>query len=374
MGKSVIDKKDPIPRYLQVRRILEEAILSGHYRPGAQLPGERELAHEMQVSQMTVNKALLAMAQDGWLRREIGKGTFVPENFRPPVPTILRLGFAVPTTAEYAQEDFYLGSLLRGIQRAITNQPANLTILEAPPTLLLERLMEVPVDGFLLTDVLDSSYADIQKLAQAGKKIVLIGADGEPLPAPCVDSDNYGGACAAVEHLIHLGHRRIVGVFAYMNRCNSRDRRRGYEDALRAHGIAVPPEYIVVPPEYAVAFENVSGPEPRHAWIARLLAQTPRPTAFFCGGYYIALEVMRAIQEAGLRIPEDISVAGFDDPGSARYLSPPLTTLYQPLEDMGRRATWKLLQWLRTHEPPTQHDVLPATLRVRASTGPCADE
>jgi DNA-binding LacI/PurR family transcriptional regulator len=363
MAKQLIDKNDPIPRYLQVRRCLEEAILAGRYRPGAQLPGERELAQEMQVSQMTVNKALQAMTRAGWLRREVGKGTFVRENFRPPVPAILRLGFAVPTTVEDAQEDFYLGPLLRGIQRAITNAPVNLTIIETSTDAFLERLMEAPIDGCLLTDVLDRRYADVQQFVEAGRKVVLLGVGREPLPVPYVDSDNYGGARAALEHLLSLGHRRVAGAFAYMNRCNTRDRLRGYQDVLREQDITVPSEYVIT---FGDAYTQL---EPLHTLTAQLLARDPRPTAFFCGGYYIALEVIQAVQEAGLRIPEDISVVGFDDPRSASYLAPPLTTVYQPLEEMGKRATLKLLQWLRTHQEPSC-EVLPAALRVRGSTAP----
>src|SRR5581483_8162918 len=292
MQKSPIDKTDPMPRYLQVRRVLEESVRSGQYRPGSQLPGERELAQQLQVSQMTVNKAILALVNDGWLRREIGKGTFVSDGFRPPLPEVLRIGFAVPTTAEVAQEDFYLGALLRGIQRAVTNAPVSLTLLETPTDSLYERLIEAPVDGFLLTDVLDRCLDDVQRLAQAGRKMVILGADREPLHVPFVDSDNYGGARAAVEHLLSLGHRRIAGVFAYSGSCNTRHRLRAYQETLRAHGIAAPPEYTLT-------FGNIYPLlEPVHAQVTQLLSRTPRPTAFFCGGYYLALEAMKAVQEA----------------------------------------------------------------------------
>src|SRR5262249_53994776 len=96
-SRKKVDKTDPIPRYLQVRKILEETIRSGQYGRGSRLPGEREIARDLNVSQMTVNKAVLALVQDGWLHRETGNGTFVRSDFRPPAPTILRLGFAVPT-------------------------------------------------------------------------------------------------------------------------------------------------------------------------------------------------------------------------------------------------------------------------------------
>jgi DNA-binding LacI/PurR family transcriptional regulator len=361
MAKTTVDKSDPIPRYLQVRRILEESIRSGRYAPGARLPGERELAQTLQVSQMTVNKALLSLAHAGWLRREVGKGTFVPEDFRPPAPPIARIGFAVPTSTEHLEEDYYLGSLLRGIQRAIINMPISLTILETPVETLYSRIMDAPVDGCLLTDVLDRNLEDVQRLAREGKRLIILSADREPLHIPFVDSDNYGGARAAMSHLLELGHRRIAGVFAYVASCNTRHRLRAYRDMLAAHSITLPDRYLVT-------FGNIYPLlEPLHARVVEILHTPPRPTAFFCGGYYLALEVMKAVGEEGLRIPGDVSVVGFDDPVSARYLSPPLTTVRQPLEEMGRHAMLKMSRWLLYNEEPPLREVLPARLVVRGS-------
>ncbi|MCS6829614.1 MAG: substrate-binding domain-containing protein [Armatimonadota bacterium] len=103
--------------------------------------------------------------------------------------------------------------------------------------------------------------------------------------------------------------------------------------------------------------------------LRQMLHSSDRPTAFFCGGYYLALDVVRTAREEGLRIPEDLSVVGFDDPVSASLLSPPLTTVRQPLDEMGRLATLMLLQWLTNMEPPRQSVVLPTQLMVRGSTG-----
>lgn len=367
MNRRTVDKNDPTPRYLQVRHILEESVRTGKYRPGAQLPGERELAQTLQVSQMTVNKAIQAMANDGWLRREIGKGTFVLDDFRPPPPAVMRVGFAVPVTAETAQEDYYLGALLRGIQRAVSNEPISLTILETPVEALYERLMDAPIDGCLLIDVLDRTQDDVLRLAQAGRRMVILGADQDPLPIPYVDSDNYGGTRAALEHLIELGHRRIAGIFAYRDSCNTRQRLRAYRETLEAHDITVPDSYCIALGNIYPLFE------PLHKAVAQLLAQTPRPTAFFCGGYYLALETIQGLRAQGVRIPEEFSVVGFDDPISASYFSPPLTTVAQPLEEMGQRATRKLVHWLHSQEEP-EPEILPVTLRIRGSSAPAPTE
>ena len=104
--------------------------------------------------------------------------------------------------------------------------------------------------------------------------------------------------------------------------------------------------------------------------IRQLLRERPYPTAFICGGYNQALEIMRAIRDEGLAIPADISVVGFDDPVSAAHLAPPLTTVRQPLDEMGRMAMTKLSQWLATHTEPQRENVLPTELIVRCSTGP----
>src|SRR5579871_2494084 len=112
-----IDKKNPLPRYLQVRHLLETRIRTGTYRPGVRLPGERDLAQELGVSQMTVNKSILAMVDAGWLYREQGKGTYIAEGFRPPLPATLPIGIVSRVEAGRVQEDYYLGSLFRGIQQ-----------------------------------------------------------------------------------------------------------------------------------------------------------------------------------------------------------------------------------------------------------------
>jgi DNA-binding LacI/PurR family transcriptional regulator len=368
MPRNVIDKTDPMPRYLQVRGILEESVRSGKYRPGAQLPGERELAHTLAVSQMTVNKAIQAMVADGWLRRETGKGTFVPDGFRPPTPAILRIGFAVLKAADQVRRDFYLSGLLKGIQSAVTNQPISLTLLEVDRTELYERIIDAPIDGCLLIDVLDRSGDDVARLVEAGRRIVILGADQEELGVPFVDSDNYGGTRSAVEHLIGLGHRRIAGVFAFRDTCNTRNRWRAYQETLHHHGVPDAADQAVVLGDIECR------PEMLREQVDGLLGTAHRPTALFCGGYNIAVAAMDAVHAAGLRIPADISLVGFDDPTQARYLSPPLTTVGQPLEEMGRRATRKLVQWLRTHEEPPLRDILPATLQVRGSTAPVTGE
>lgn len=366
MSIEAVDRNNPLPRYLQAKLIIQRRICAGKYRPGDKLPGERELAAELRISQMTMNKALMILANEGWVCREHGKGTFVPEDFLPPVPEVLQLGVVVQIPTDHALEDFYLGGLFRGMQRALANEQVSLSIVQVPPEHLVERLQDALLDGLLMLDMWEPNVARAQQLYESGVKMVVLGASWEGLDAPYVDSDNFGGTVAAVKHLINLGHRRIGGVFALPRSCNTQHRMRAFQQTLRAHRVEVDESFVIVDEKsYLLSDEG-------REQVRRALCSPKRPTAFFCGGYYLALEVMRIARETDLHVPKDLSLVGFDDPVSAVLLTPPLTTVRQPLDEMGRLATLKLMKWLTSHQPPQRSEVLPTQLIVRGSTAPAA--
>src|SRR5579871_2677172 len=146
------------------------------------------------------------------------------------------------------------------------------------------------------------------------------------MQVPFVDSDNVGGSRAAIEHLLDLGHRRIACVFTLLSSSNSLDRLRACETVLAERHLSLPHHYIIATED---AFPST---EARNDQVRCLLSLPDRPTAFFCAGYYSALETLQVVREMGLRVPEDVSMVAFDDPVSARHITPPLTTVRQPLE------------------------------------------
>jgi LacI family transcriptional regulator len=175
-----------------------------------------------------------------------------------------------------------------------------------------------------------------------------------------IDSDNLGGARVATRHLIELGHRRIAHVRGRTDLASAQLRETGYRESLAEAGIAFDPS-LVVDGEYRTA-QTVE--------VARaLLAREDRPTAVFAANDMSALGVLRAAAENGLRVPEDLSVIGLDDIPEARTSTPPLTTLAQPLQDIGARALRMLIELLEGHEVPSRVH-LPAELVVRGTTGP----
>ena len=218
------------------------------------------------------------------------------------------------------------------------------------------------VDG-LLSVTLAPGPADLERLAAAGLPVVLIDHAHDRLPS--VSVDDVAGGRLAVSHLLELGHERIAfagdtvdevhGSSASSRRC------AGYRQALAEAGLPVPEELVVLRPHGDGAAELVD----------ELLALSERPTAVFAASDQQALAVIDAVRARGLRVPEDLSVVGFDDVELARYAE--LTTVAQPLELSGARAAELLLSSLDGSEISTSRHHLPLELVVRDTTAP-ADE
>ena len=195
--------------------------------------------------------------------------------------------------------------------------------------------------------------------------IVLIDPPGRVDGYDSVSIANFQGAHTMVRHLASLGHRRIATVTGPEANVDARQRLRGYRAALRAARLDHSDAY-----EIPGDFTESSG----HAAVAALLRLDPRPSAVFVGNDHMAVGVLRGLAESGLSVPRDMAVAGFDDIESARYLTPPLTTVSVDRMELGARALQHLIHSARdSHRPPGHvHEVLPTQLVVRASCGASA--
>jgi DNA-binding LacI/PurR family transcriptional regulator len=182
-----------------------------------------------------------------------------------------------------------------------------------------------------------------------------------PDDAPYVGTTNWLGGRSATRHLIELGHRRIAMISGPDRVLCCRARLDGYRSAMGAADLPIDPE-LVCRVELAYDHGYAAGRE--------LLALPDRPTAIFTATDVQAIGVYRAAREAGLRIPEDLSVVGFDDLPVVSWVDPPLTTVHQPLSEMAAAATELALALGRGEQPAQRRIELATTLTVRASTGP----
>ncbi|GII74759.1 transcriptional regulator [Sphaerisporangium melleum] len=209
-----------------------------------------------------------------------------------------------------------------------------------------------------------SSLTDVQhdRLATRGVPLVLLDPMGDPAhPVPSVGAGNWNGGLAATHHLLALGHRRIAVITGPARALSSRARLDGYRAALDTAGVPVDPELIC-----QGDFQIEDGVTHTH----RLLSLPDPPTAIFTCNDGQAVGVYRAVYELGLRIPDDLSVVGFDDMPPTRWAIPPLTTVRQPLTEMAATAA-DMLMTLAGGEPLVRNRIEFATdLVVRESTAP----
>ena len=204
-------------------------------------------------------------------------------------------------------------------------------------------------DGFL--DVLERDR----------NNCVLVGFDARDIGLPVVVADNRAGGRMAVEHLLALGHRRIAFIQGSTATGQSAQRELGYSDALTAAGIAIDPALIVLgsfTPELVVQMTG------------ELMALAAPPTAIFSANDGMAMNDIEALQARGLRVPDDVSVVGFDDIQLASYVHPQLTTIRHPSQQIAVRAVHKLLAMIDTGVFEAERDMFLPELVVRQSTAP----
>ena len=212
-------------------------------------------------------------------------------------------------------------------------------------------------------DVVDDVHqGDLAALIRSRLPLVVI----DPLSPPSrqvtsIGTTNFSGGLAATEHLLSLGHRRIAYLGSVPGVAFNLARMHGYRAALEAAGVAVQEEYIRI---------GSHDYETGEAGGAILLDLPHPPTAVFAATDESAAGVVEAARARGLHVPEELSVVGFDDTAVARLLSPPLTTVRQPLREMGRVALRTALRLAAGEELDSHHVELATELVVRSSTAP----
>ncbi len=217
------------------------------------------------------------------------------------------------------------------------------------------------VDGFILssTNVDDQRIAYLQKIQFP---FVAFGRANEDWDFPYIDVDGTAGLRAATEHLLSLGHRRIAAIAWPEDSHTGTLRLQGYREAMVAADLPIDPAWITRG-QHSAAF----------GWSATAglldLPTSRCPTAIVALSDLMAIGVMNAIQDRGLEVGRDVAVIGFDDVPMAQYLRPPLTTIRQPVWEIGQRAIAMLLQLLNGKPPTERHILIAPELVRRASSG-----
>jgi GntR family transcriptional regulator of arabinose operon len=356
----------PSPKYIQLAERLRAQVKSGGLEPGDQLPSFVELRNEHGISRGTVEKAHSLLEGEGLIVREQGRGVFVAEPQLRPVTGVL--GFIGGGFGE-TQHSLYWLRVMAGMQQeAMLSKRQLMLILNGLDTSVWDK-----IDGVLLSQNEEDLYATVRALPP-GMPCVSILTPTEELGVEInsVQADDYQGVFDAARYLISLGHQRIAYVSSGRGQLIER-RMEGYKDALQQSGIEPSLRWLrSVRLRSGQADSKAAYVEQGRRTIREWLQSDWRDlncTALMAQNDNTAVGAIEAFQEAGIRVPEGVSVVGFDGTEMYDYFSPHLTTVQVPVYEIGAAGVRLLLQQIERRSTPHRL-VLPTHLQVGASTGP----
>jgi DNA-binding LacI/PurR family transcriptional regulator len=359
MGKALkaIVPQPGRPLYITARDAVREAIDQGVFTPGEQMPSTKELSEQLAVSLVTAHRALQELVNNGVLQRSQGKGTFVHQRYLDRKETIstTRVGLVFHNEASLA--DYYHGQVLEGVRQAAQSLAVDLLLLRLGEDIRNE------CNGYLYVNPLPEEIEQMANETNRKQAILAVGAKSRNKRISSVDVDNLDLTKQALGHLAGLGHTNIGYVGGADPVSNSLDRWMGFKEACAEKSVTLKDSSVIRTGSWKLDDrERMS--------LIRLLGSPNRPTAIFAAGYYFALDCYASVQTVGLRVPEDISIVGVDDPPSAPFLAPPLTTLRQPLMQMGHAAITALHELIQRNSTEMINRTLWAELVIRRSSAP----
>ena len=338
----MIDRKSFEPMYQQIKRDIEQQILSGEIKIGDKLMSETEMLEHYHVARMTVRAALTELVNNGCLANERGRGTFcvaLPRQEKKSIDVLLDTG-----------DNYFTPYFLSGISRVLDREGYQLVLNDTRDTVemfekLLQQIISRGTSGIIIQpyrrvqDISEELLRELESCQAAGIPVVTI--DGKFRDQDLVGymtDDVYGGKLAT-EHLIAMGHRKILGLFRSSYR-DSVFRTRGYCRAMEEHSLT--PQILDADGEYQPALQA--------------LLQSRQITAIVCYNDLLAVDCHHFFAQIGVRVPEDVSVIGYDDTALAVASLPQITSVTHPKDIMGEDAADCLLQMLRGETvQPRQH-------------------
>lgn len=362
-------------KYVVLANRLGAQVQSGVLKPGDRLPSILDLRNLYGVSQATAQRAYSILEREGLVVRRPSSGFFVADWQRMKRQYVL--GMSLP--AKIHRHPYY-ERIVRGVQDVLSDEQVELHFFQENAVIRWEK-----VDGVILTTLSRATYENLP----VGMPTVSV--LGELRSGMSVVADDKHGLELLVEHLLSLGHRRIAYLAAALvpfreldifHPQNGQYRLDGYYNAMRAAGIEPDPAWVrpLRDPYQPMQRHEVLGQVAMTQWLNEDWNQL-KCTALIAQNDETAVGIIDTLQSAGIRVPDDVSVVGFDGLDVAEYFRPKLTTIGIPLEEIGAQAARLLLRQIRMplsalnasditpREPQTM--VLPSILKVGDSSGPC---
>lgn len=357
----------------QLKQQLSWFIASGQLKPREYLPSVRQAASHLGINFNTVRNAYQKLEVDGLVETHQGSGTRVlPYDLQRVAQLTGNLpSHTVGVILPSLTNPFY-HAFLQGVE-VVANQAHIMLFMcvthddPGDARRYYAQLASKNVDGILLTSQDDSAFLPLDRTQgrQVQPMLPLVTADWPSSTGYAVSIDLENAGYLATRHLVEHGHRKVGLITHALEFSNVEPVNRGYQRALQEAGILNPPECVAA----VHGFDITAGSEG-----ARMLLDLQQPpTAIFAITDLMAIGAMRAVQQAGLDVPQDLAVAGFNDIPLAALVSPPLTTVSAPAHQMGLEAMKMLRSLIVRKQPVHKHISLPTALVVRQSCGHHAD-
>lgn len=330
-------------KYFQLMDRLKQQIISGEIKPGEKLPSENELSKAYGISRHTVRKALKILENDGYVEAQHGRGTFCSERMRH-----MKRSKNIAVVTTYLS-DYIFPRLIQGIDKVLSENGYSIILKNTGNSRQkeaqhLEQLLEKDIDGLIIEPSKSQLFCRhmhlYQKLDEYQIPYIFIQGLYEQMEdKPHILMDDCRGGYLVTRYLTELGHLRIAGIFK-ADDSQGRERHKGYVQALQEAGIAYDPDKVI----WYHTEDRKSKPA---VVLQNMLRKGIRLDGIVCYNDQIAVQVIRSLAEQGLRVPEDISVTGYDDSHFAQWGAVGLTTIAHPQEKLGEMAAEYLLEKIR---------------------------
>ena len=322
-----------MPIYRQIAEQLRQRISANEFSKSQKLPSNRELAERYQVNHLTVRQALKLLEHDGVIDIAHGRGAFVMQQSA----KRLRTALVLPSLGHEQS-----GIISQAVRREL-GKDAMLHVFDYPlhpseEATSLERILNEGYNSAIIfPSMTGESVRSILRMIVDGFPLVLIDQYFGNVPAAYVLSDNQKGGFLATDHLIKQGCKNIACFMSALP--SAMDRYAGYRDALAMHGLRFDPNLVVELPAVGGDIEEKA--------TTALLARADKIDGIFYFNDYQALIGMKQLKFAGVKIPQDIKVIGFDDLALSRFSEPTLSSIRQNHELVGKEAAHLLMELVR---------------------------
>jgi DNA-binding LacI/PurR family transcriptional regulator len=347
--------------YSRIEKHITGLIESGRLKEGDRLPSEPELSRQFNASRIPVRQATQKLVDQGIVERVHGKGTFVKLRKTRDVLTH-RIGILYwPKEENFFNSEFY-ATIFSGISEEAEREHKYLLTHSlrkydhSHPSRVFEDLMD-EVDGFIIVDLVETLYRQIKgSLVNLPKPAVVLVYDGLPNTVDSIVFDNTNDTARIIQLLIDNGHQRMACMYnrSHMDPNGAKsifDRVKAFKNTLQDNGLT--PNENWIKGRHSDDYSDPLRKSDIFRQFSQMMEGPDRPTAIYCVSDMIAIHVYEMAAALGLRIPDDLAVAGFDDMKKVGEIDPPLTTIHAPLKEMGQAAVRRLQERIEERQQGT---------------------